>query len=158
MSSTDQSAASDPMASFDEDQLATFAAVADHLIPAAHGMPSAGDIVNETRLRFVLTARPDLIEPLSAALRDELGDDPDARLATLERDELEQHAALQFVVVAGYYTDSDVRKRIGYPGQQAIEVKAWKYPEYLEEGLTDQVVARGPIWKDPATGRRAEKT
>ena len=32
-------------------------AVADHLIPAAHGMPSAADVVGDARLRFVL-ARP----------------------------------------------------------------------------------------------------
>jgi hypothetical protein len=29
-------------------------------------------------------------------------------------------------------------------------------PPYLEEGLIDAVVARGPTWRDPATGRRAE--
>jgi hypothetical protein len=153
---TNEPTQTDPVASFDDRQLAVFAAIAGHLIPAAHGMPSAGDVVGETRLRFVLTARPDLIEPLGAALGAEIAAEPDARLATLERDEPEAHAALQFVIVAGYYTDADVRERIGYPGQQAIEVKAWKYPEYLEEGLTDQVVARGPIWKDPATGQRAE--
>ena len=59
----------DLLLAFDEDRRATFAAVADHLIPAAHGMPSAGDVVSDVRLRFVLGARPDLIEPLRAALR-----------------------------------------------------------------------------------------
>jgi hypothetical protein len=29
-------------------------------------------------------------------------------------------------------------------------------PPYVEEGLTDQVLARGPIWRDPTTGRRAQ--
>ena len=38
----------------------------------------------------------------------------------------------------------------------AKEIYSWKLPEYIEEGLTDQVLARGPIWRDPATGRRAE--
>ncbi len=146
----------DPLATIDDGRRAIFAAVADHLIPAAHGMPSAGAVVGEARLRFVLDARPDLAEPLAAALRPELGDDPAARLATLERDEPANHAALLLAVVGGYYTDADVRDRLGYPGQVAKQLYSWQYPAYLAEGLTDQVLARGPIWRDPATGRRAE--
>ena len=38
-------------------------------------MPSAADVLGDDRLRFVLNARPDLLEPLRAALRRELGDD-----------------------------------------------------------------------------------
>ena len=144
-----------PAARLDEDRRATFAAVADHLIPEAHGMPSAGAVVGDARLRFVLGARPDLAEPLPAALRPELGADPAARLAALERDEPDHHAALLLVVVGGYYTDKDVRERLGYPGQEAKTLYSWKFPAYVEEGLIDQVLARGPIWRDPATGRRA---
>lgn len=146
----------DPLLAFDEDRRATFAAVADHLIPAAHGMPSAGEVVSDLRVRFVLGARPDLVEPLLAALRIEIGDNPAARLTMLERDEPDHYAALQLVVVAGYYTDKGVRERLGYPGQVAKQVNAWQYPAYLDEGLIDQVLARGPIWHDPSTGRRAE--
>lgn len=144
-----------PLATLDDDRRATLAAVADSLIPAAHGMPSAGDVITEARLRFVLTARPDLIDPLAAALRGELGADPAARLEALERDEPDHRAALLLVVVGGYYTDKEVRDRLGYPGQVAKPVQSWRYPEYLEEGLTDLVVARGPVWRDPATGQRA---
>lgn len=148
-------ATGDAPATLDDGRRVVFVAVADHLIPAAHGMPSAGKVIDEVRLRFVLTARPDLIEPLRAALRSDLGPDPATRLAALERDEPDHQAALLLVVVGGYYTDKDVRDRLGYPGQEAKPVQAWRYPEYLEEGLTDQVLARGPIWRDPATGRRA---
>ena len=146
----------DPLLSLDHDRRAAFTAVAAHLIPEAHGMPSAGDVIGDLRLRFVLDARPDLLEPLVAALRPELGDDPAGRLARLERDEPAHHAALVLVVVGGYYTDNDVRERLGYPGQEARTLASWKVPPYVEEGLTDQVLARGPIWRDPATGRRAE--
>jgi hypothetical protein len=146
----------DPLAAFGADRRAAFTAVAGHLIPEAHGMPSAGDVIGDARLRFVLGARPDLVDPLWAALRPELSDDPAVRLATLERDEPDHQAALLLVVVGGYYTDSDVRERLGYPGQMAKQVYAWQYPDYLREGLTDQVLARGPVWRDPATGRRAE--
>lgn len=146
----------DPLLAFDGARRATFTHVADHLIPEAHGMPSAGDVVDDARLRFVLRARPDLLEELLAALRADLGDDPAERLAALERDEPDQHAALLQAVVFGYYTDAEVRKRLGYPGQRAIQLYSWKVPPYIEEGLTDQVLARGPVWRDPATGRRAE--
>ena len=133
---------------------ATFAAIADYLIPEAHGMPSAGAIVTEDRLRFVVRARPDLLEPLLAAVRPELGSDPATRVDALTA-EPANLAALQLAIVAGYYTDKRVRELIGYPGQMAIEVKSWLVPEYIDEGLIDTVLARGPVWRDPRTGRRA---
>jgi hypothetical protein len=144
----------DPLAPLDEVELATFAAIADQLIPAADGMPSAAEVVDADRLRFVLAARPDLGEPLTAALRQDLGSDVVARLHALA-DEPVNLSALHLAVVAGYYTDRDVRDRIGYPGQMALELRSWEYPAYLEEGLIDAVVARGPVWRDPATGLRA---
>ena len=145
----------DPLASLDAAERATLGAIAARLIPAAHGMPSAADVLGDDRLRFVLNARPDLVGPLRSALRRELGDDVQARLDALGRDEPSTLAALQLVIVAGYYTDSRVRELIGYPGQMALELRSWEYPAYLEEGLIDAVLARGPVWRDPATGRRA---
>jgi hypothetical protein len=59
------------------------------------------------------------------------------------------------VIVAGYYTDSGVRDRIGYPGQVALTLRSWEVPAYIDEGLIDAVLARGPVWRDPATGSRA---
>jgi hypothetical protein len=147
----------DPVSALDRGRRAIFAVIADRLIPAAHGMPSAGEVVGDARLGFVLRARPDLAEPLAAALRPELGDDPATRLATLERDEPDHHGALLLAVVGGYYTDAGVRERLGYPGQLAKQLYSWQYPVYLEEGLIDQVLARGPVWRDPDTGRRAER-
>jgi hypothetical protein len=145
----------DPLAALDPGRRAVFGAVADHLIPAAHGMPSAAAVVGDDRLRFVLTSRPDLVEPVMAALRPELGDDLATRLAALQRDEPGELAALQLAIVGGYYTDKRVRDLIGYPGQEAIEVKSWLVPEYIDEGLIDAVISRGPVWRDPTTGMRA---
>jgi hypothetical protein len=144
-----------PLAGLDAAERATLSAIADRLIPAAAGMPSAADVLSDDRLRFVLNARPDLIEPLQVALRRELGDDVGARLEALGRDEPSTLGALQLVIVGGYYTDRHVRELIGYPGQMALEVRSWEYPVYLEEGLIDTVLARGPAWRDPATGQRA---
>jgi hypothetical protein len=146
----------DPLAALDADARAAFAAVADHLIPAAHGMPSAGEVVGDARLAFVLRSRPDLADPLREALRRGIGDDAPSRLATLEREAPELLGVLQQVVVFGYYTDKGVRDLLGYPGQEARTLYSWKVPDFIEEGLTDRVLARGPVWRDPATGRRAE--
>ena len=144
-------------ATLTDEQRANLAAVADRLIPAAHGMPSAGAVVNDERLRFVLTARPDLVEPLRTALGAGPAD-VGARLDMLARDNPQALGALQLVIVAGYYTDKTVRELIGYPGQMALSLRSWELPEYLEEGLIDVVLARGPIWRDPATGKRASGT
>jgi hypothetical protein len=145
----------DPLSAVDADARRVFAAIADRLIPAAHEMPSAADVVKDDRLRFVLRARPDLAAPLAAALRPELGNDVTARLETLEREEPDHLGALQLVLVGGYYTDRRVRDLIGYPGQLAIELPSGVVPPYLEEGLIDAVLARGPVWRDPDTGERA---
>jgi hypothetical protein len=138
----------------DARERATIAAIADQLIPAAGAMPSAAEVVDDARLAFVLRARPDLTDPLHAALRAELGEDVERRLARLAA-EPTNLAALQLTIVGGYYTDRRVRELIGYPGQMAIELRTWEYPQYLEEGLIDAVLARGPVWRDPATGTRA---
>ena len=135
-------------------EMATLAAIADHLIPAAHGMPSARDVLTEDRVRFVLNARPDLAQPLRRALAAD-GDDPAARLAALAGDDPAALGALQLAIVGGYYTDKGVRERIGYPGQEAITIRSWEVPAYVDEGLIDAVLARGPVWRDPATGKRA---
>lgn len=139
---------------FTDDERATFTAIADHLIPAAHGMPSAAEVVTDDRLQFVLRARPDLAEPLKAALRPGLGSSAADRLARLA-DEPTNLSVLQLTIVAAYYTDKRVWELIGYPGQMALELRSWEYPAYLEEGLIDAVLARGPVWRDPATGQRA---
>ena len=121
-------------------------------------MPSAAEVVGDDRVRFVLNARPDLADALRAALRPDLGDDPQARLDTLAREEPQTLGALQLAIVGGYYTDRRVRELIGYPGQMALTLRSWEYPAYLEEGHIDAVLARGPSWRDPATGQRAVAT
>jgi len=147
--------AGDPITTLQADELARLRAVADRLIPAASEMPSAAGVLSDARLRFVLTARPDLLGPLHAALRPELGDDVAARLEALGRDEPSTLGALQLVIVSGYYTDAQVRDLIGYPGQMALDLRTFGYPAYLDEGLIDAVLARGAVWRDPSTGRRA---
>ncbi len=132
---------------------AAFAALADALVPAAHGMPAASTVVDGNRLAFVVQARPDLADPLAAIVAMPMFDDPATRLDELAAQHPELLAALHLVVVAGYYSDPHVRTLIGYPGQIVRPVSALDYPAYLDEGLLDRVIERGPIWRDPtATG------
>jgi hypothetical protein len=157
------------------------AAVADALLPAAHGMPSASEVgVAGPQLDRVLAARPDLAAPLARALsavappdvptdavadaaaplvaddpRDDLVDDPAAGLRALETADPEAHHALVLAIAGGYYLHEEVRRRIGYPGQRRRPPPGGE-PEYVRDGLLDAVVARGPVWRDPAAAAEPE--
>jgi hypothetical protein len=95
--------------------------LADKLIPAEDGMPSASQAgATGVWLEAVLRARPDLREPVQ----------------NLEPE------AVASAVVAAYYFNPDVRERIGYAGQQAIPLGP---PDHEE--LLGSVVARGPVYR-----------
>jgi hypothetical protein len=127
------------------ERLRTFA---DVLIPAAHDMPSAGDVgVAHRQLDRVLAVRPDLAEPLARAVADVDPADHETSLARLRDGDREAHDALLLVVAGGYYIDPDVRRRIGYDGQQPVEVRPEIIPNYVEEGLIEPLLARGPVYR-----------
>ncbi|HEY6762405.1 MAG TPA: hypothetical protein VI318_23090 [Baekduia sp.] len=123
-------------------------AFADVLIPAAHDMPSAGEVgVADGQLDRVLAVRPDLAEPLARAVADVDPADHETSLARLRDADREAHDALLLVVAGGYYIDADVRRRIGYDGQQPVEVRPEIIPNYVEEGLIEPLLARGPVYR-----------
>lgn len=127
------------------------AAMADHLIPADHGMPAPSDVgVHETQLDAVLAARPDLAAAVAEACDERLPADPAQRLDELAHHAPSTHASLLLVIVAAYYMHPAVKTAIGYPGQEARPVNARDYPDWMAEDLLAPVVARGPIWRDPA--------
>lgn len=127
------------------DRLRSFS---DSLIPAAHGMPAASEIgVAEAQLDKVIQARSDLLEPMLRAL-DQI--DPAAAEQSLSRvqaSDPEAHEALLMAIVGAYYTHPEVRKRLAYDGQQPVEVRPEIIPNYVEEGLIDPVLERGPIYR-----------
>ena len=106
---------------------ATFAAIADHLIPAAawHAV-GGGRSLTDDRLAFVLRARPDLAEPLKAAsgrssalTSAERLDDP-RRRADQPRGPPADDRRRATTPTSG------VRELIGYPGQMALELRSWE--------------------------------
>jgi hypothetical protein len=95
--------------------------LADLLIPAEDGMPSASEAgATGEWLEAVLQARPDLREPVENL----------------------EPAALASAIVAAYYFNPDVRERIGYAGQQAIPLGPPDHEEFLES-----VKSRGPVYR-----------
>jgi hypothetical protein len=68
-------------------------------------------------------------------------------LASLRERDREAHDALLLVVAGGYYIDADVRRRIGYDGQQPVEVRPEIIPNYVDEGLIEPLLARGPVYR-----------
>jgi hypothetical protein len=133
------------------DRLRAFASV---LIPEAHGMPSAGDVgVADGQLDRVLAVRDDLAAPLLRAIAQLDPDDHEGTLERLQRDDAEAHDALLLVIVGGYYIDPDVRRRLGYDGQVPTEVRPEIIPNYVEEGLIEPLLARGPVYREVPGGQ-----
>ena len=127
---------------------ATLAGLADVLIPAGDGMPSASEAgSHEAGLDAVLHARPDLGPPLAALLAGAGRQEPAALVERLPDEDPAAWDVLTTVVPAAYFFNDDVRRRIGYAGQRAVPIDADASPDYLEDGLLDSVVARGTIYR-----------
>jgi hypothetical protein len=136
------------------ERLRTFA---DVLIPEAHDMPAASAVgVADRQLDSVLGARPDLAEPLARAVEQLDPSDHEGTLARLRARDAAAHDALLLVVVGGYYIDPDVRRRLGYTGQVPVEVRPEIIPNYVEEGLMEPLLARGPIYREVPTAQPAK--
>ena len=125
-------------------------ALADVMLPAAHGMPAVSDVkAVELYLTQVLGWRDDLRQPLVRAVA---ALDPSSftidRLSALHEEDEDAYVALTTAVAACYYLGPVVRELIGYPGQVAKTYDPFAYTEWVAEGLLDPVVERGPIWRE----------
>ena len=131
--------------SLSEQRRAQLGAIADELIPAGSGMPSASEAgVGGQYLDEVLAARPDLAEPLEAALASVEGaDDPIGAL----RGDAGAWGVITAVVPAAYFLNPDMRAAIGYPGLEARPIDPDAAPDYLDDGLLDSVVSRGSVYR-----------
>lgn len=121
--------------------------LADALIPAESGMPSASQAgaLGEW-LDAVLAARPDLAAPLTALPASVPGVPAAEAVAMLPERDPAGWSALTAAVTAAYYMNPQVRERTGYAGQRAIPFDP-DHEEYLEDGLLDSVKARGPVYR-----------
>jgi hypothetical protein len=125
--------------------------IGGHLIPEAHGMPSAGTMgVGTTQLDQVLASRPDLASPIERGLANAVLDDIDEFVAALEVEDPEAHGAITLAIVAGYYMHPEVHELIGYQGQVPKDAQRLGEREIYQDGLMDlaaKVIERGPIYR-----------
>jgi hypothetical protein len=130
-----------------DERRAQLGAIADQLIPAGSGMPSASEAgVAGQYLDEVLAARPDLAAPLDGALASVDGLPAAEALASLRSDP-DGWGVLTAVVPAAYFLNPAMREAIGYPGLEARPIDPGAAPDYLDDGLLDSVVARGPVYR-----------
>lgn len=137
------------MTTLDSTLRATFAAIADILIPNAEGMPSASvmDVQGEV-LDRILGLRPDLRENFLRGLSKAVGRSASDAANDLNKTDAGALSAIGLVASAGYYMSPRVRELIGYPGQQSRpETDPDATPEYVANGMLQQVVDRGPIFR-----------
>ncbi len=132
--------------SFDPDQRAVLAGLADVLIPAGDGMPAASAAGAAGQgLDQVLAAVPALGAGLADVLARAKGRDPAEFVAGLARTDPAAYGILTEVVTAAYFMNPDVRQAVGYTGQGPTPLDP--RVDYMEDGLLESVIKRGPIYR-----------
>jgi hypothetical protein len=131
---------------FDPAQRAVLAGLADILIPAEDGMPSASAAaVAEEGLNQVLAAVPSLGASLADVLAQASGREPAEVVASLARTDPAAYGILTEVITAAYFMNPDVRRALGYTGQGPTPLDP--RVDYMEDGLLESVIKRGPIYR-----------
>ena len=131
---------------FDAAQRAVLAGLADVLIPAGDGMPSASAAtVAEEGLDQVLAAVPGLRASLADVLARAQGREPAEVVASLARTDPAAYGVLTEVVTAAYFMNPDVRKAVGYTGQGPSPLDP--RVDYMEDGQLESVIKRGRIYR-----------
>jgi hypothetical protein len=138
---------------FSDGERAALAALADVLIPAGDSCPSASSAeVAGQWLDQVLTACPDLTAGLQDVLRKTTGRDPREAVEHLRTKDTAAFTVLAEVVSGAYFLNPDVRRAIGYSGQGPRPIDP--RPDYMEHGLLESVLRRGPIYRPTPAGPR----
>lgn len=136
MTTTDESVLTD-------DERAVFGPRADVLIPHAENMPSATEVgVHTEWIDHALAARPDLVNAFRLALQIGQADDPEGAVEALHGEKAELFDAFSVLTAGAYLMNPQVRKLIGYPGQESRPVSGDDMPEYID--MLEHVVLRGP--------------
>jgi hypothetical protein len=133
---------------FDAEARARLAALADALIPAGDGMPSASEAgVTGEWLDAIVAAEPGFGPALSAVLAAAEVSDPPGELRRIESTDPDGWGTLTTVVAGAYFLNPEIAEKVGYPGRRAIPVDVEPNPDWLEDGLLDSVKSRGPIYR-----------
>ena len=139
---------------FDSNERATLAALADVLVPSGEGFPSASAAgVAGEGLDRVLSFRPDLapgLKKLLAAAQNRPATDFTVELKTKDP---AAFGLLAELVPAAYFLNADVCAKLGYNGQSPRPIGP--PADGLDDGLLQSVIDRGPIYR-PTPGRKGQ--
>jgi len=131
---------------FDANERAVLAGLADILIPASEGFPSASEAgVAAEGLEQVLSFRPDLLPELKTLLAAAQGRPPAEVVAELQKNDPARFGLLTELVPGAYFLNPRVRAKIGYNGQEPRPINP--RPDYLDDGLLQSVIERGLIYR-----------
>jgi hypothetical protein len=139
---------------FDATERSTLAGLADVLIPAADGFPSASEAgVSAEGFDQVLSFRPDLAAGLKKLLSSARGRVPGEFVAELRRDDPAAFGILAELVPGAYFLNVAVRAKLGYDGQTPKPIDP--RPDARDDALLESVIRRGPVYR--ATPGRTEQ-
>ena len=120
-----------------DEQRAQLGAIADELIPAGSGMPSASEAgVAGEFLDEVLAARPDLAAPLEARARAGRGACARAPRSPRCATDPDGWGVLTAVVPGAYFLNPAIRAAIGYPGLEARPIDPTPRPTTSPTGCS----------------------
>jgi hypothetical protein len=129
--------------SFDAEERAVLARLADVLIPAGDGCPSASDAgVAGEGLDRLLSFRPDMADGLERLIVAARRCPAAAFVAELQSSDPAGFALLCEFVPGAYFLNPRVREALGYTGQHARAIDP--QPDHLAD-LLQPVIKRGPI-------------
>jgi hypothetical protein len=136
---------------FDANERAVLARLADVLIPAGDGFPSASEAgVAAEGLDQVLSFRPDLTAGLKKLVASAHGRSADEFVVELQRNDPAAFGILTELVPGAYFLNAAVRAKLGYEGQTARPIDP--QPDPLAEALLQSVIHRGPIYRPTPRG------
>ena len=131
----------------DEDR-ATFAKIADHLIPEYGNKPAASAVnVHLDLLDKVLAVRPDIATDFLRGVRACADKDLSEALNAVNKDDRAAFDAITLAATGGYLMSEKVREAMGYPGQEPAPYDPHQTPEYMTNGMLERVTMRGPIYR-----------
>lgn len=131
-----------------DEQTVILRRLGDILAPASDTMPSFSEA--DKSGRFLIRAFEALphLGPLALAATHGLGEaEPDEYLRRLSAEQPEAFEALHLILVGAYLINRRVWRQLGYPGRRPAPVLEDEADFYLDGGLLNEVIARGPIYR-----------
>jgi len=124
------------------------ALLADALIAGGAGLPSASGAEVPTQwIDRVFAVRPDMHTVVLAVL--ERHGDPETLLTALRESDPDTFRLFAFAIAGAYLINPRIRRELGYPGPAPVKNPALpdEADAYLEDGILDVVINRGPIYR-----------